>query len=93
MDSQIVHRPELCRFELTQNGETAFVEYKKEGNNFTILHTIVPKPIEGQGIAKQLVQTAFDYALAQRLHPAATCWYAKVWLQRHPDYTLSATQE
>ncbi len=87
MDSQVVHRPEICRFELTKNGETAFVEYNQDDNTFTILHTIVPKALEGQGIAGKLVQTSFDYAVAKQLKPAATCWFANVWLQRHPGYT------
>ncbi len=86
MDSPIIHHPDQCRFEFTQNGATAYVEYMEESQSLTILHTLVPKPLEGQGIASRLVQTSFDYALRKGLRPKATCWYAKVWLQRHPGY-------
>ena len=51
-----------------------------------ILHTVVPPPVEGRGIASALVRHAFDYALRQGLKPEATCSYARTWLARHPEY-------
>ena len=51
-----------------------------------IEHTIVPREIEGRGIAAALVKAAYDYALDHDLLPAATCRYATVWLDRNPQY-------
>ena len=38
------------------------------------------------GIASALVKVAYDYALTNELVPMATCSYAVVWLERHPEY-------
>lgn len=68
------------------DGHTAFVEYELTDGGLNILHTIVPPPLEGQGIASQLVKFTYDYALAHQLKPVATCTYAIAWLKRHPEY-------
>lgn len=69
------------------DGYTAHVEYQLTGDNgFDILHTIVPKEIGGRGIAAALVKAAYDYARGKGLTLLATCPYAAVWLQRHPEY-------
>ena len=46
-----------------------------------ILHTFVPKPLEGQGIASELVKFVYDYALEQGFGVSATCSYAAKWLE------------
>lgn len=86
MKYQITHSPERHRFETIEEGCTAFVEYRLTGNTLDIIHTIVPQEIEGRGIAGALVEAAYDYALANSMKPEATCSYAVVWLERHPDY-------
>lgn len=72
----ILHNPEQRRFTLTQNGETAHVAYLIENGALDIRHTIVPAPLEGQGIASALVKAAYDYALQQGYVCVATCAYA-----------------
>lgn len=83
----IIHEPDKERFETEQDGLTAFVQYRIGEGNLDIIHTIVPKPIEGRGIAAALVKHAYDYALNNGLRPLGTCSYAVAWLKRHPEYT------
>lgn len=82
----IQHSPELNRAWTEVDGSTAYVEYSVHDGCLDVLHTIVPKPIEGRGIASMLVKFIYDYAVGCGLNPVATCSYAKVWLQRHPEY-------
>ncbi len=82
----VVHYPEKNRFEVKEEGLTAYVEYRLTDDGLDILHTIVPEPLEGQGIASALVRAAYDYALANELRPLATCSYAVAWLKKHPAY-------
>lgn len=89
----IQHHPEQHRFTLTQNGETAHVAYRIENGALDIRHTIVPAPLGGQGIASALVKAAYDYALQQGYRCVATCSYAVRWLQRHPEYNGTPSQE
>ena len=63
------------------------ITHLPEDNLFkTVVDGIVPPEIGGRGIAAQLVKATYDYALKHHLQPIATCSYAVVWLQRHPEY-------
>lgn len=84
MEYVVNHRPERRRFELEQDGMTAFVEYEQEEGVLDITHTVVPPPLEGRGIAAALVEATYKYAAEQNLKPLATCSYAVAWLKRHP---------
>lgn len=83
---EINHNTETHRAWLEQEGYTAYVEYDLKDGSLDVKHTVVPPPLEGQGIASQLVKYIYDYALQQGLKPAATCSYAQVWLKRHLEY-------
>ncbi len=86
MDYQIIHQPDLKLFRTQVDDRTAFVEYRLLGEYLDIIHTIVPPPIEGRGIAAALVKAAYEYALANGMKPKATCSYAVRWLERHPEF-------
>ncbi len=76
MEYEIIHQPEQNLFKTEVDGRTAFVQYRLLGDSLDIIHTIVPRPIEGRGIAATLVKAAYDYALANGMKPKATCSYA-----------------
>ncbi len=50
-----------------------------------INHTFVDPSLRGQGIAAKLVKAAADKILADGNTIAATCPYAVVWFEKHPD--------
>ncbi len=83
---EIKHEQSAKEFVIEIDGQKAYVEYSIHDDSLDVLHTIVPKSLEGQGIAGTLVKEAYDYAIKEDLRPLATCSYAKVWLMRHPDY-------
>ncbi len=86
MEYQIKHDTDAKRFETTVDGTDAFLEYKLSDGILDIRHTIVPKPIEGRGIAASLVKTALEYARENNLAVRPSCWYADIYVQRHPQY-------
>lgn len=85
MEYIINHQPERHLFTTEVDGYTAYVEYRLDDGSLDILHTVVPPPIEGRGIAAALVKRTYEYAAEQGLKPKATCWYAAKWLERHPE--------
>lgn len=87
MDYEIVHQPDQRLFKTEVDGRTAYAQYRIINGSLDIIHTIVPRPLEGRGIAAALVTAAYNYALANKLIPKATCSYAVRWLQRHPELT------
>lgn len=82
----IMHDEIRKQFRMEAEGLVAHVAYEINNGGLDIRHTIVPKPLEGRGIASALVKAAYDYAQAHGLKPVATCSYAVAWLQRHPEY-------
>lgn len=86
MEYEIIHQPDQSLFKTIIDGRTAFAQYRIINDGFDIIHTIVPKPLEGKGIAAALVSAAYNYGASQGFHPLATCSYAAVWLKRHPDF-------
>jgi len=85
MEYNIVHQPGQQLFKTEVEGRTAFVQYRLIEGSLDIIHTQVPIPLEGRGIAGALVKAAYDYALDNGLKLKATCSYAVKWLERHPE--------
>lgn len=90
MEYVITHQPEQKLFKTEVEGRVSFVEYRVIGDHLDIIHTIVPKLLEGRGIAAALVKAAYDFGLRNGLKPKATCSYAVKWLERHPDVNGTA---
>ncbi len=83
---EIKHQPSDNEFYTEIDGLKAYVRYTLHDGALDIKKTLVPKPLGGKGIAAALVKEAFDYALQEHLECLATCSYAVVWLERHPEY-------
>lgn len=83
MEYDIIHHPESNRFVAEVEGHTAYVEYSLHDGALDILHTVVPSPVGGRGIASALVEKAYGYAAGQGLERLVTCPYAARWLEKH----------
>ena len=74
------------RFELEEEGETAFVTYVVEGELMTLTHTIVPPEIEGRGVGSRLVQGALDAVRERGLKVVPQCSFVRGYIERHEEY-------
>jgi uncharacterized protein len=86
MSNNIRDNSERHRFELDAGGHVAFSNYKRVDGLLTILHTEVPKELEGRGIGSALVRGVLDIARTQRLKVHAVCPFVKAYIERHPEY-------
>ncbi|MBC3539616.1 GNAT family N-acetyltransferase [Rufibacter sediminis] len=86
MELDIKNNPAAHRFETTVDGSTAVVEYRLKGNVITVLHTKVPKELEGQGIAAALTKQVLTYIADEKLELVPLCPYMAAYLQKHPEY-------
>lgn len=82
----IVHRPEIGRFETHVEGLRCEVDYQLAGQIVRITHTGVPRQLEGRGIAAELVKATLSWARAQGFRVQALCSYAQVYIRRHPEW-------
>lgn len=87
MSTNIRDNTKLHRFELDADGHIAFSEYKRIDGVLTILHTEVPKELEGRGIGSALIRGVLDTARVQNLKVRPLCPFAKGYIERHPEYS------
>lgn len=83
MDVDVVHLQDQDRFEAELEGETAFLTYHRTGDTVAMTHTIVPRAIEGRGVAARLTRTAVEWARGEGLQIDPQCSYVRAWLSRH----------
>ncbi len=86
MSNNVRDNTERSRFELDADGHIAFSNYKRSEGLLTILHTEVPKELEGRGIGSALVRGLLEIARAQGLKVHAVCPFVKAYLDRHAEY-------
>ncbi|MDR0660157.1 MAG: N-acetyltransferase [Prevotellaceae bacterium] len=86
MEYTIIHNEAAQSFETEVEGHKASVEYYLRDNTINILHTWVPKPIEGRSIAAALTKFALDYAKQNQLKVIPNCSYTQVYIKRHEEY-------
>ena len=83
--SDVVNNARLSRFELTEDGLTAFATYRRSGDRFTIPHVESPVPLRGKGTAGRLMAGIAALARAENFKILPTCPYAIAWFRRHPE--------
>ena len=87
MSNNVRDNTERHRFELDADNHVAFSNYKRSDGLLTILHTEVPKELEGRGIGSALVRGLLYLARAQGLKVRAVCPFVQAYLDRHPEYS------
>src|SRR5215472_12030672 len=87
MDNYTVsNNEELKQFEVELNGEKAYLTYNFHKGDIALIHTFVPKALEGKGIASALAQAGFKYAKEHQMPVIVYCPFVASYLKRHPEY-------
>jgi predicted GNAT family acetyltransferase len=86
MTSDVSNVEAKHRFELQEEGGTAFVTYLLEGDTITFTHTIVPEEMEGRGVGSKLVRGALDEARERGLKVVPNCSFVRHFIDSHEDY-------
>ncbi len=81
----VVHNASAQRFEAHVEGLLCRAEYRLTRGTMMLVHTEVPSPLEGRGIAGQLVRAAFEHAAANGLKVVPGCSYVQAWARRNAD--------
>lgn len=77
--------PARRRFELDEDGHTAFADYRISDGRLIIDHVEAPPPLRGSGAAGRLMAAIAAEARDRHLKISPLCGYAAAWLKRHPD--------
>ena len=85
-NAAVNHNEEERRFELSIEGLRAVLTYRLSPDRIVLLHTEVPEPLQGRGLAAKLTRSALDFAREKRLRVVPLCPYASSFLRRHAEY-------
>ena len=81
------HKVTRSRFEFSQDGETAWLEFDRDDQGWmTLWHTEVPPALRGRGIAATLARTALEYARDENLKVDVICPLVASYLQKNPEF-------
>lgn len=86
MANEVRDNIERRRFELDTPGGIAFANYRRDGGVVTIMHTEVPRHINGRGIGSQLVRGALDLVRAEGAKVVPACPFVGFFISKHPEY-------
>lgn len=85
-EPEITDNTLLHRFELQEDGETAFLLYSKSQNSLRLVHTEVPDALRGKGIGSKLVGGVLRLAKQNKLSVVPSCPFVAEYLSRHHEY-------
>jgi predicted GNAT family acetyltransferase len=75
------------RFELDQDGHTAYLEFETDDRGWiTLLHTEVPTALRGRGIGSTLARTALEYARDNNLKVDIICPIVAGFIAKNPEF-------
>ena len=85
MDVPVSHDEARHRFVATVEGRPCVADYQIRGKVMWMTHTAVPMPLEGRGIAAELVRSALVFAREHGLKVEPACSYVDAYMRRHPE--------
>jgi uncharacterized protein len=87
MDLKVQHDEKSRKYYTVVDGQESVCEYGEAGERtLNFWHTFVPPSLRGRGIADELVRQALEDALARGYKVIPSCWFVRVYIQRHARY-------
>jgi uncharacterized protein len=75
------------RLEIREQNELAYLEYRYHKEDIALMHTFVPDPLEGKGVASSLARYALEWAREKGKRVIVYCPFVAAYLKRHPEYS------
>jgi len=74
------------RLEMEVEGHIAFIDYKLTDERLFLIHTEVPRELEGRGVARAIVEKAFQFAKDKGYKVVPICPYIQSYLKKHREW-------
>jgi predicted GNAT family acetyltransferase len=87
MEIAVQHDEKARKYYTVIDGQESVCEYGEAGEKtLNFWHTFVPPALRGRGIADELVRQALEDVLARGYKVIPSCWFVRVYIQRHERY-------
>ncbi len=83
---EVTNQLEKQQFEISSEGQLAFLQYQLLDSQLILIHTEVPPELEGKGFGSALAKAGLEYARQNQLKVVPLCPFVRSYLQRHPEY-------
>ena len=89
MNLEVHHDENARKYDAVVDGKESVCEYSPAGEYvLDFQHTYTPPEVRGRGIADELVQYALDDVRARGYKVIPSCWFVRVFIDRHEEYKL-----
>jgi len=82
----VKHDKENERFVAEVRGDKAYLSYNIVNDKINFSSTFTPPESRGKGVAKIIVEYAFNYAKENNLKVIPTCSYVQAFVERNDNY-------
>lgn len=84
--TEVIDNEVRGRFELEEQGMTAYADYRRDGERLYIDYVFAPVPLRGKGTSDRLMHGVAAAARQDSARIIPICGYAATWLRRHREY-------
>ena len=81
--------PARHRFEMVEQGQIVFADYRRDGSRLIIDHVEAPVSLRGTGAAGRFMEGLVAAAKAEGSSIVPICSYAVAWLRTHGLWRLA----
>ena len=85
---QVKHEAEQSRLALSVDDASGVLEYRRDGDLLSVLHTGVDPSLRGRGLAQLLTEAMLEFVRREGLALQPVCSYTAAYLKRHPQADL-----
>ena len=84
---QVSNNKKLFRFEIVlENGEFATLTYRWLKGSMVLMHTLVPKTAQTQGIGSKLVKGVLEYVQSHQLKIIVYCPFVQLYMSKYHEF-------
>ncbi len=84
--TEVIDNGARGRFELEEQGMTAYADYRRDEGRLYIDYVFAPVPLRGKGTSDRLMHGVAAAAREEGERIIPICGYAAAWLRRHREY-------
>ena len=84
--SDVTDNTALNRFELEEQGQTAFADYRRHGDILVLPHVEAPVALRGSGTAGRLMEGLLTLVRRRGEKVRPVCGYAVAYIRRHKEW-------
>lgn len=84
--NEVLNNEDRKRFETEINGDYAYINYRRRGNDLVLLHTFVPPAERNKGVAAALIKHVLDDLKEHNQKIIVYCPTIEKYINLHPEY-------